>query len=94
MAILSGHVQVVQGDLTMKCQTLVVFYGQEVGLNADGTPAAVAKAAPGMPQGAQNIRRIEARGGVTVITKTRIAAILVCMTGNEDHHAERQVVVS
>ena len=27
------------------------------------------KSTPGMPQGAQNIRRIEARGGVTVLTK-------------------------
>ena len=33
-----------------------------------------AKPAPGMPQGAQNIRRIEARGGVTVITKDQNAS--------------------
>jgi len=58
----------------MKCQTLVVMYGQEVGIGADGTPAATAKPAPGMPQGAQNIRRIEARGGVTVITKDQTAS--------------------
>jgi len=75
-ATFSGHVEVVQGDTTMKCQTLVVFYGQEVGLSADGTsaPAAAAKTAPGMPQGAQNIRRIEAHGGVTVITKDQSAS--------------------
>jgi lipopolysaccharide export system protein LptA len=73
-ATFSGHVQVVQGDTTMKCQTLVVFYGQEVGLGADGTPTATAKTAPGMPQGAQNIRRIEARGSVTVITKDQNAS--------------------
>jgi lipopolysaccharide export system protein LptA len=65
----------VQGDTTMKCQSLVVFYGQEVGLGADGTPVATtAKSTPGMPQGAQNIRRIEARGGVTVITKDQNAS--------------------
>jgi lipopolysaccharide export system protein LptA len=71
-ATFSGNVQVVQGDTTMKCQNLVVFYGQEVGIGAGaGTgeaPAAV-KSAPGTAQGAQNIRRIEARGGVTVLTK-------------------------
>jgi lipopolysaccharide export system protein LptA len=61
-ATFSGNVQVVQGDTTMKCQSLVVFYGQEAGLGA------------GMPQGAQNIRRIEARGGVTVITKDQQAS--------------------
>ena len=32
MATFSGNVQVVQGDTTMKCQKLVVFYGQEVGI--------------------------------------------------------------
>jgi len=74
-ATFSGNVQVVQGDTTMKCQSLVVFYGQEVGLGADGTPvAASVKTTPGAPQGAQNIRRIEARGGVTVITKDQQAS--------------------
>jgi len=77
-ATFSGNVQVVQGETTMKCQSLIVFYGQEVGLGADGTPvaapAAAAKSTPGMPQGAQNIRRIEARGGVTVITKDQNAS--------------------
>jgi lipopolysaccharide export system protein LptA len=75
MATFSGNVQVVQGDTTMKCQNLVVFYGQEVGLGADGTPTpTAAKSTPGMPQGAQNIRRIEARGGVSVLTKDQNAS--------------------
>jgi lipopolysaccharide export system protein LptA len=73
-ATFSGNVQVVQGDTTMKCQSLVVFYGQEVGLGSDGTPVTTTKSTPGMPQGAQNIRRIEARGGVTVITKDQNAS--------------------
>jgi lipopolysaccharide export system protein LptA len=79
MATFSGNVQVVQGDTTMKCQTLVVFYGQEVGIGANGSTTATVKpasntAAAGMPKGAQNIRRIEARGGVTVITKDQNAS--------------------
>jgi lipopolysaccharide export system protein LptA len=87
MATFSGDVQVVQGDTTMKCQKLVVFYGQEVGIaqkeagtaqNAPpdakpGTKPAAAPA-PAGPKGAQNIRRIEARGGVTVITKDQNAS--------------------
>ncbi len=74
-ATFSGNVQVVQGDTTMKCQSLVVFYGQEIGIGAGGAAAATGtKSTPGMPQGAQNIRRIEARGGVTVITKDQNAS--------------------
>jgi len=77
MATFSGDVQVVQGDTTMKCQKLVVFYGQEVGI-AQNAPATDAKPAPksAFPgaKGAQNIRRIEARGGVTVITKDQNAS--------------------
>ena len=85
MATFSGDVQVVQGDTTMKCQKLVVFYGQEVGIaqkeagtaqNAppDAKPDTKPAAAPAGPKGAQNIRRIEARGGVTVITKDQNAS--------------------
>ncbi len=77
-AMFSGNVQVVQGDTTMKCQRLVVFYGQEMGIaggekQASTTPVTTIKKTPGMPQGAQNIRRIEAQGGVTVITKDQNA---------------------
>ena len=68
--------QVVQGDTTMKCRSLVVFYGQEVGLGEPTAQAANAtvKSPLGGPRGAQNIRRIEARGAVTVITKDQSAS--------------------
>jgi lipopolysaccharide export system protein LptA len=71
-ATFSGNVQVVQGDTTMKCHSLVVFYGQEVGIggaDSEVTATTPAKSNLGMPHGAQNIRRIEAHGGVTVLTK-------------------------
>jgi len=87
MATFSGDVQVVQGDTTMKCQKLIVFYGQEVGIAQAGAQGGAqppdakppdAKPAPtsALPgqKGAQNIRRIEARGGVTVITKDQNAS--------------------
>jgi lipopolysaccharide export system protein LptA len=75
-ATFSGAVQVVQGDTTMHCQTLVVFYGQEIGIAGATAPVAKVdtKPAAGMPQNAQNIRRIEARGGVTVVTKDQNAS--------------------
>ena len=77
-ATFAGDVQVVQGDTTMKCQKLVVFYGQEIGIAQSGATAPDAKPAPtsALPgqKGAQNIRRIEARGGVTVITKDQNAS--------------------
>jgi lipopolysaccharide export system protein LptA len=86
IATFSGDVQVVQGDTTIKCQELVVFYGaghasgaaeaaakapQQTANNAKGTPV---KQASIVPQGAHDIRRIEARGGVTVISKDQNAS--------------------
>lgn len=85
MATFSGDVQVVQGDTTIKCQTLVVFYGAEHGSVAARPVAAAAQSGEGAaggprgrkglsaPQGAQDIRRIEARGGVTITTRDQIA---------------------
>jgi lipopolysaccharide export system protein LptA len=70
-ATFTGNVQVVQGDTTMKCQTLVVFYGHEVGI-AQNDPKQ-ASAMPG-PKGQQDINRIEAHGGVTVVTKDQNAS--------------------
>ncbi len=73
-ATFSGNVQVVQGDTTMKCQSLIVFYGHEVGIaqNTAG-PTKQATATAG-PKGAQDIRKIEAHGGVTVSTKDQKAS--------------------
>ena len=76
-ATFSGNVQVVQGDTTMRCRSLVVFYGQEVGIGEAGgepTTGAAAKSQPAGTKGAQNIRRIEAHGGVTVLTKDQSAS--------------------
>ena len=84
MATFSGDVTVVQGDTTIKCQTLVVFYGgrrtggrqtvaaaKPEGANGSHTPLQKTSI---MPQGAQDIRRIEARGGVTVVSKDQNAS--------------------
>ena len=78
MATFAGNVQVVQGDTTIKCHTLVVFYGPEEGAAAAKAPApsanVPANANTGLPQDAHDIRRVEARGGVTVITKDQNAS--------------------
>src|SRR6201987_5366042 len=75
-ATFSGNVQVVQGDTTMRCRSLFVFYGQEVGLgeSTGEATASAGKSSSGGTKGAQNIRRIEARGGVTVLTKDQSAS--------------------
>jgi lipopolysaccharide export system protein LptA len=76
-ATFSGDVKVVQGDTTMRCRTLVVFYGPEEGTGATKSAAAPtsteSQAAPGMPQGG-DIRRAEARGEVTVVSKDQNAS--------------------
>jgi lipopolysaccharide export system protein LptA len=75
-ATFSGNVQVTQAHTIMKCRSLVVFYGPEDGADT-AIPAASrtaeSQAAPAMPQGG-NIRRAEARGGVTVVTKDQNAS--------------------
>ena len=74
LATFSGNVQVVQGDTTMKCQKLLVFYGEEVGIAQSNEPKPPPKPQGDAPKSAQNIRRIEARGGVTVVTKDQNAS--------------------
>ena len=69
IATFSGNVKVVQGDTTMRCKSLVVFYEQQ------GQPAgapAMKAATPG-PGGSSQISRLEATGGVTVNQKDQTA---------------------
>jgi len=65
-ATFSGNVVVAQGDTTMKSATLVVFYDQDA--NADETRPVQ----PG-PAEQQQIRRIEAKGGVVVTQRDQTA---------------------
>ena len=60
-ATFCGNVQVVQGDTTMKCQTLVVFYGQEVGIAQNAPKQAI----DGRP--ARKVRRISAVSRPTAV---------------------------
>jgi lipopolysaccharide export system protein LptA len=62
-----GNVKLVQGDTTMYCKTLVVFYEQGAG---DAVAPAPAPAGPG---GNQQVKRIEAKGSVKVTQKDQVA---------------------
>jgi lipopolysaccharide export system protein LptA len=73
IATFSGDVKVVQGDTTMHCDKLVVFYGQEIGIADNKQPVQTSADSSAVP-GAQNIRRIEARGHVTVTDKDQSAS--------------------
>ena len=73
-ATFSGSVKVVQGDTTMTCNKLVVFYGQELGIGDKAVVTAKTETNNGAPPDAQSIRRIEAHGDVTVLSKDQSAS--------------------
>jgi lipopolysaccharide export system protein LptA len=66
VATFSGNVHLSQGDTTLSCKTLVVYYEDNAG-------SATLKAAQPGPGGQQQIRRLEAKGGVTVNQKDQTA---------------------
>ncbi len=67
-ATFSGNVQVTQGDTSLRCKSLVVFYDQDT----VGTANAMKAATPG-PGGEQKIKKLEARGSVVVMQKDQTA---------------------
>jgi lipopolysaccharide export system protein LptA len=68
IATFLGNVKMVQGDTTMRCKTMKVFYEQDA---TPGTTTLTA-AKPG-PGGSQQIKRLEALGGVIVTQKDQTA---------------------
>ena len=75
-ATFTGNVKVVQGDTTMTCNILVVFYGQELGIGDKPvvTARTTTQTKSEAPPDAQSIRRIEAHGDVTVLSKDQSAS--------------------
>lgn len=68
-AVFQGNVVAVQGDSTMKCTTLTVYYEQNRNQpGGEKTPA---------PQGQDTvdnaIRKIDCKGPVTIVSKTQVA---------------------
>jgi lipopolysaccharide export system protein LptA len=70
-ATFSGDVHVINGDTELRCRSLVVFYD---GDNTSNASAKNMKAADPGPSGERQIKRIEAKGGVTVVQKEQNAA--------------------
>jgi lipopolysaccharide export system protein LptA len=93
-ATFSGDVKLTQGDTTLKCRALVVFYEDTaVASGKKGAPAsAPAQKGGGAGAGGQQIKRAEARGEVFVAQKDQTAsgdnavydakANTITMTGN------------
>jgi lipopolysaccharide export system protein LptA len=79
IATFSGGVKVVQGDTTMRCKSLVVFYEQSAqdsqgGQDNKTAQASAAKTAQPGPGGSSQIKKIEMHGGVTVVQKDQTAS--------------------
>jgi lipopolysaccharide export system protein LptA len=70
-ATFSGDVHVINGDTELRCRSLVVFYDDDSG---GSSSAKNMKAADPGPGGEKSIKRIEAKGGVTVVQKDQNAA--------------------
>jgi lipopolysaccharide export system protein LptA len=73
VATFSGNVHLVQGDTTMRCKVLVVFYDQEPGAAGPTVASASASTSPAAAPGNGQIRRMEAKGGVVVVQKDQTA---------------------
>ncbi len=72
VATYTGNVHLVQGDTTLRCKTLIVYYdGDQAGGHA-GNQAPAAKSAAA-PTGSGSIRYMEAIGGVIVTQKDQTA---------------------
>jgi lipopolysaccharide export system protein LptA len=95
VATFTGNVKVVQGDTTMHCKVLVVFYEKKDEAQGGPTgsqPGAPMPAATPGPAGSSQINRLEAKGNVVVTQKDQTAtgdaglfdmkSNTVTMTGN------------
>jgi lipopolysaccharide export system protein LptA len=65
-AVFAGNVVAVQGDTTMKCTTLTVFYEQ----SRQGAARPAAATAGGSDNA---IKKIDCKGPVTIVSKTQVA---------------------
>jgi len=68
VATFTGDVHVLNGDTELRCKALTVFYDED---NSSGRNMKAAEPGPG---GERQIKRIEAKGGVTVTQKDQNAA--------------------
>ena len=71
-AVFTGNVVAVQGDSTMKCSLLTVFYEAGRAAAAAGQPAGEQQSNP-LGRGDSAIRKINCKGPVTIVSKTQVA---------------------
>lgn len=91
-AVFSGNVVAVQGETTVRCTVMTVFYEGRGGQGAGAKPAPPTPAAAPGQGNDSSIKRIECKGPVTVVSKTQAATSdnavfdrstnTVIMTGN------------
>jgi len=73
-AIYSGNVVAVQGDSKLTCSSLTIFLARGEAPAADGAPAKAAASSGETPSASTSqVRRMEAAGPVTVVSKTQVA---------------------
>ncbi|MBM6594046.1 lipopolysaccharide transport periplasmic protein LptA [Microvirga pudoricolor] len=70
-AVFTGNVVAVQGDSTMNCTLMTVFYEQ----NREGAGGSIVPTSQGTDD--SSIKKIDCKGPVTIVSKTQVA------TGNE-----------
>lgn len=87
-ATFTGNVKVVQGDTTMQCKSLEVFYEQDAPSTSPGATQNTMKAAQPGPGGSSQISKLHASGGVRVVQKDQIA------TGDTAHFDMRANTVT
>ena len=69
-AVFAGNVVAVQGDTTMKCTTLTVFYEPR---RQDGAARPAPASAPAQGAADSQIKKIDCKGPVTIVSKTQVA---------------------
>ena len=75
-AVFAGNVVAVQGESTMRCSLLTVYYEGGKAAAAVGSPGASAPKREGgspLSSGDSAIRKIDCRGPVTIVSKTQVA---------------------
>lgn len=73
-AVFTGNVVAVQGETTVRCSVMTVFYEGRGGQGARGaTPAPAAAPAAGGQSNDSSIKKIDCAGPVTVVSKTQAA---------------------
>jgi lipopolysaccharide export system protein LptA len=73
IATFIDNVRLVQGDMTLECKRLTVFYDDEITPGGSTAKKGKSGSDPGAGSGGQQVRRLEAKGGVVVTQKDQTA---------------------